>query len=91
LHSAIQIDSLPWGDSPGGAAPAVVEASMLDGSRYFAEFPDEDPSGGRVPLSPELLTTLAAIEREISGFIRTAPGSNQPNLSAIVRIKFTDE
>ena len=41
---------------------------MLDGKRYFAEFPDEEPVG-RTPLSSELLTALMAIEREISGFI----------------------
>jgi hypothetical protein len=47
---------------------------MLDGNCYFAEFPDEDPAGpGRIPLSPELLTALAAVEREISTFIRTEP------------------
>ncbi len=62
---------------------------MLDGNRYFAEFPDEDPAGsGRIPLSPELLTTLAAIEREISGFIGTEAKSDPPNASAIVRCKF---
>jgi len=49
---------------------------MLDGSRYFAEFPDEDQTGmGQVPLRPELLTALMAIEREISGFMRSAAAS----------------
>src|SRR5262249_4671848 len=48
--------------------------SMLDGNRYFAEFPDEDPAGpSRIPLSPALLTALAAVEREISTFIRSEP------------------
>jgi len=43
---------------------------MLDGDRYFAEFPDENPAApGRIPLSPELLTALAALEREISTFM----------------------
>ena len=43
---------------------------MLDGKHYFAEFPDEEPVvPGRTPLTPELLTALMAIEREISGFI----------------------
>jgi hypothetical protein len=47
---------------------------MLDGNRYFAEFPDEDPAGpSRIPLSPELLTALAAVEREISTFISSEP------------------
>ena len=39
---------------------------MLDGQRYFAEFPDEEPEQPkRLLLSDELLVTLAAIEREI--------------------------
>ena len=41
---------------------------MLDGQRYFSEFPDEEPPK-RLLLSDELLVTLAAIEREISEFI----------------------
>jgi hypothetical protein len=44
---------------------------MLDGQRYFSEFPDEEPPR-RLLLSDELLVTLAAIEREISAFIRAA-------------------
>jgi hypothetical protein len=44
---------------------------MLDGQRYYSEFPDEEPPR-RLLLSDELLVTLAAIEREISAFIRTA-------------------
>ena len=43
---------------------------MLDGNRYYLEFPDEEPERlGKVLLSEELLLTLAAIEREISAFI----------------------
>lgn len=43
---------------------------MLDGQRYFSEFPDENPEQPpRLVLSDELLVTLAAIEREISAFI----------------------
>jgi hypothetical protein len=43
---------------------------MLDGRRYFSEFPDEEPEQPkRMLLSDELLVTLAAIEREISAFI----------------------
>jgi hypothetical protein len=43
---------------------------MLDGQRYFSEFPDEEPEQPkRLLLSDELLVTLAAIEREISEFI----------------------
>jgi hypothetical protein len=37
---------------------------MLDGNRYFAEFPDENPD--RVPLNPTVLCALVALEREIS-------------------------
>ena len=38
---------------------------MLDGKRYFAEFPDEDPMTKRLGLhSAELLKTLAALEKE---------------------------
>jgi hypothetical protein len=61
---------------------------MLDGNRYFSEFPDEDPNAA-APLSPEALTALVAIEREISTFIGAEP--NAPDLSAIVRCKSTDE
>ena len=44
---------------------------MLDGQRYFAEFPDENTDQPpRLVLSDELLVTLAAIEREISAFIQ---------------------
>ena len=46
---------------------------MLDGQRYFSEFPDEEPEHPkRLLLSDELLVTLAAIEREISEFIGNA-------------------
>jgi hypothetical protein len=46
---------------------------MLDGQRYFSEFPDEEPEQPkRLLLSDELLVTLAAIEREISAFIGEA-------------------
>ena len=61
---------------------------MLDGARYFAEFPDEDPNAAAA-LSPEALTALAAIEREISTFIGTVPKA--PDLGAVARCKFTDE
>lgn len=40
---------------------------MLDGSRYFAEFPEEHPD--RAPLSAPLLSALVALEREISRFL----------------------
>ena len=50
---------------------------MLDGQRYFSEFPDEEPEQPkRLLLSDELLVTLAAIEREISEFIGNAAEDN---------------
>ncbi|MGH6770650.1 MAG: hypothetical protein ACRECO_16695 [Xanthobacteraceae bacterium] len=52
---------------------------MLDGNRYFAEFPDEAQPRPSVPLvSDELLVTLKAIEREISAFLR---GGAQKNVA----------
>jgi hypothetical protein len=51
---------------------------MLDGRRYFAEFPDEDPAGTHgFPLSPELLTALVALEREISRIIATEANASE--------------
>ena len=47
---------------------------MLDGQRYFAEFPDEEQPP--CVLTSGLLSTLAAIEREISAFITR--GSQAP-------------
>jgi len=58
---------------------------MLDGQRYFSEFPDEEPEQpGRLLLSDELLVTLAAIEREISEFIGNAPGAKSDVIGAAV-------
>jgi len=42
---------------------------MLDGSRYFAEFPEENPD--RVPLNPTVLCALVALEREITRLVKT--------------------
>jgi hypothetical protein len=47
---------------------------MLDGSRYFAEFPEENPD--RVPLNPTVLCALVAIEREISRFVVKTEGES---------------
>jgi hypothetical protein len=56
---------------------------MLDGQRYFSEFPDEEPEQpGRLRLSDELLVTLAAIEREISAFIGNATGDKSDIIGA---------
>ena len=58
---------------------------MLDGQRYFSEFPDEEPEQPRrLLLSEELLVTLAAIEREISEFIGNAPGAKSNAIGAAV-------
>ena len=58
---------------------------MLDGQRYFSEFPDEQSGQPRrLLLSEELLVTLAAIEREISEFIRTASGGKADTIGAKV-------
>ena len=53
---------------------------MLDGSRYFAEFPDENPD--RAPMNPAVLCALVAIEREIS---RTLPAGKMPVVPDEVR------
>jgi hypothetical protein len=54
---------------------------MLDGQRYFSEFPDEEPPR-RLLLSDELLVTLAAIEREISAFIGKAADNETDAIGA---------
>ena len=57
---------------------------MLDGQRYFSEFPDEEPEQpGRLLLSDELRVTLAAIEREISAFIGSASGDKSVTIGAV--------
>jgi len=56
---------------------------MLDGQRYYAEFPDEEPPK-RLLLSDELLVTLAAIEREISEFIGNAAEGKSDTAGAAV-------
>ena len=55
---------------------------MLDVQRYFSEFPDEDPPR-RLLLSDELWVTLAAIEREISAFIRAATEDKTDTIGAV--------
>lgn len=43
---------------------------MLDGKRYFAEFPDEDPDAKKAVLqSPCLLETLRALEKELRPYL----------------------
>jgi len=44
---------------------------MLDGSRLFAEFPDENPD--RAPMNPAVPCALVALDREISRVVQTEP------------------
>ena len=49
-----------------GASPSR-SPQMLDGKRYFAEFPDEDPENqSRLLRSPEVMASLKALEKELS-------------------------
>ena len=47
---------------------------MLDGKRYFAEFPDEQPANKKPILlqSLTLIAALRALEKELRPFIPTA-------------------
>jgi hypothetical protein len=52
-------------------ASFLEEATMLDGRRYFAAFPDEDPTvRSNLQRNPKLLATLAVIEKEIRSYIQ---------------------
>ncbi len=43
---------------------------MLDGTQYFAEFPDEDPARQQALLhTRKLLETLRALEKELRPYI----------------------
>lgn len=65
---------------------------MLDGQRYFSEFPDEEPGQpDRLLLSDELLVTLAAIEREISAFIGKAAGDPGNAVGTVGAVAESDE
>ena len=59
---------------------------MLDGNRYFANFPDEDPGARRIGLhSAELLATLAALEKEFRAVLQqeaSTPAESDLNRSA---------
>jgi hypothetical protein len=50
--------------------------SMLDGKRYYAAFPDEDPANKRpIPRrSPALIAALRVLEKELRSFIRKNEG-----------------
>ncbi len=44
---------------------------MLNGKRYFAEFPDEDPENQpRLLRSPELMASLKALEKELRPYLQ---------------------
>ena len=47
---------------------------MLDGKRYYAVFPDEDPANEKTILlqSPTLIAALHALEKELRPYIPTA-------------------
>jgi hypothetical protein len=48
---------------------------MLDGKKYFAEFPDEDPARKRLLLqSPRLLATLRELEKELRPYLSESLG-----------------
>jgi hypothetical protein len=58
---------------------------MLDGKRYFAEFPDEDPARRAFLHSPKVIATLRALEKELRPWLplgfdqHTMPlGENEP-------------
>lgn len=62
---------------------------MLDGSRYFASFPEETPQGtqqGEEPirarlLTPELLAALAELDRELRSFLDATSDETSPEKS----------
>jgi hypothetical protein len=61
---------------------------MLDGSRYFAEFPDENPH--RAPMNPAVLCALRALEREISRIVETEPETKIEAADASVDCEHTE-
>ena len=48
---------------------------MLNGKRYFAEFPDEDPAAAEHKLlrSPTLMAALKALEKELRRYLHREP------------------
>jgi hypothetical protein len=42
---------------------------MLNGTEYFAEFPDEDPARRQSLLTAKLLATLRALEKELRPYL----------------------
>jgi len=50
---------------------------MLNGKRYFAEFPDEDPENQpKLLRSPELMASLRALEKELRPYLRNELASD---------------
>ena len=51
---------------------------MLDGKRYYAQFPDEDPANRKPILlhSPTLIAALRALGKELRPFITTTKADN---------------
>jgi hypothetical protein len=73
LRESGPIDSLCWGDSRAREEHRQ-ELWMLDGKRYFAEFPDEDPKRQpKLLKSPELMASLRALEKELRPYLQQAP------------------
>jgi hypothetical protein len=48
---------------------------MLNGKRYFAEFPDEDPET-KLLRSPELMASLRALEKELRPYLQNELASD---------------
>jgi hypothetical protein len=73
LRESARIDSLAWVDSRARKASLPRSPQMLDGKRYFAEFPDEDPERQPRRLrSPELMASLKALEKELRPYLQNA-------------------
>jgi hypothetical protein len=57
----------------GRVREGIEEFRMLDGKRYFAEFPDENPENQpKLLLSPELMASLRALEKELRPYLQLA-------------------
>jgi len=57
---------------------------MLNGKRYFAKFPDEDPANQPRELrSPELMSLLKALEKELRPCLITVRASGTKLTSGI--------
>jgi hypothetical protein len=71
LRESACIDSLGRVDSRARGASPSGSLQMLDGKRYFAEFPDEDPEKQpRLLRSPELMASLKALEKELRPYLQ---------------------